>query len=115
LAQRLLAAKRDLRWPQELAKPGRFECLILDNIGYVQHDRGEIEVLFTLLAERYERKRIVITKNLMFSERERIFQEPMTMLASIDRVVHRSVISQLMSVESYRADVADPEPIGSPR
>jgi DNA replication protein DnaC len=63
LVQRLLAAKRDLRLPQELAKLDRFECLILDDIGYVQHDRDEMEVLFTLLAERYERKSMVITTN----------------------------------------------------
>ena len=52
LVQRLLAAKRDLRLPRELAKLDRFACLILDDIGYVQHDRDEMEVLFTLLAER---------------------------------------------------------------
>src|SRR6266508_4185607 len=51
LVQRLLAAKRDLRLVQELAKLDRFACLILDDIGYVQHDQDEMEVLFTLLSE----------------------------------------------------------------
>jgi DNA replication protein DnaC len=106
LVQRLLAAKRDLRLPQELAKLDRFECVILDDIGYVQHDRDEMEVLFTLLAERYERKSIVITTNLVFSEWERIFKDPMTTLAAIDRVVHHSVVLDLMAVESYRAKAA---------
>lgn len=106
LVQRLLAAKRDLRLPQELAKLDRFECLILDDIGYVQHDRDEMEVLFTLLAERYERKSVVITTNLVFSEWDRIFKDPMTTMAAIDRVVHHSVVLDLMDVESYRAKVA---------
>ena len=106
LVQRLLAAKRDLRLPQELAKLDRFECLILDDIGYVQHDRDEMEVLFTLLAERYERKSVVITTNLVFSEWERIFKDPMTTMAAIDRVVHHSVVLDLMAVESYRAKAA---------
>jgi DNA replication protein DnaC len=53
LVQRLLAAKRDLRLPRELVKLDRFACLILDDIGYVQHDRDEMEVLFTLLAPRH--------------------------------------------------------------
>lgn len=92
----LLAAKRDLRLPQELAKLDRFECLILDDIGYVQHDRDEMEVLFTLLAERCERKSVVITTNLEFSEWDRIFKDPMTTLAAIDRVVHHSVVLDLM-------------------
>ena len=107
LVQRLLAAKRDLRLPQDLAKLDRFDCLILDDIGYVQHDRDEMEVLFTLLAERYERKSIVITTNLVFSEWNRIFKDPMTTMAAIDRVVHHSVVLDLMAVESYRAEVAE--------
>ncbi len=106
LVQRLLAAKRDLCLPRELAKLDRFACLILDDIGYVQHDRDEMEVLFTLLAERYERKSVVITTNLVFSEWDRIFKDPMTTLAAIDRVVHHSVILDMMSLASYRAQEA---------
>jgi DNA replication protein DnaC len=106
LVQRLLAAKRDLCLPRELAKLDRFECVILDDIGYVQHDRDEMEVLFTLLAERYERKSLVITTNLVFSEWNRIFKDPMTTMAAIDRVVHHSVVLDLMAVDSYRAEAA---------
>jgi DNA replication protein DnaC len=106
LVQRLLAAKRDLRLPQELARLDRFACLILDDIGYVQHDRDEMEVFFTLLADRYERRSVVITTNLVFSDWERIFKDPMTTMAAIDRVVHHSVILDFMPVESYRAKAA---------
>jgi hypothetical protein len=106
LVQRLLAAKRDLRLPQELSKLDKFACVILDDIGYVQHDRDEMEVLFTFLAERYERKSVMITTNLVFSEWERIFKNPMTTMAAIDRLVHHSVILDMMSVESYRAEAA---------
>jgi len=106
LVQRLLAAKRDLRLPRELAKLDRFACLILDDIGYVQHDRDEMEVLFTLLAERYERRSVILTTNLVFSEWDRIFKDPMTTMAAIDRVVHHSVILDLMTIESYRAQAA---------
>jgi IstB-like ATP binding protein len=106
LVQRLLAAKRDLRLPQELARLDKFACVILDDIGYVQQDRDEMEVLFTFLAERYEHKSVMITTNLVFSEWQRIFKNPMTTLAAIDRVVHHSVILDMMSVESYRAEVA---------
>jgi len=106
LVQRLLAAKRDLRLPQEVAKLDKFACVILDDIGYVQHDRDEMEVLFTFLAERYERKSVMISTNLVFSEWQRIFKDPMTTMAAIDRVVHHSVILDMMSVESYRAEAA---------
>jgi DNA replication protein DnaC len=78
LIQRLLAAKRDLHLPQELAKLDKFACVILDDIGYVQHDRDEMEVLFTFLAERYERKSVMLTTNLVFSEWQRIFKESNT-------------------------------------
>jgi DNA replication protein DnaC len=107
LVQRLLAAKRDLHLPQELAKLDKFACVILDDIGYVQQSRDEMEVLFTFLAERYERKSVMITTNLVFSQWERIFKDPMTTMAAIDRLVHHSVILDMMSVESYRAEAAN--------
>lgn len=107
LVQRLLAAKRDLRLPQELSKLDKFACVILDDIGYVQHDRDEMEVLFTFLAQRYERKSVMITTNLVFSEWNRIFKDPMTTLAAIDRVVHHSVILDMMGVDSYRVQEAN--------
>ncbi len=106
LVQQLLAAKRDLRLPHALAKLDRYTCVFLDDIGYVQHERDEMEVLFTLLAERYERRSVAISTNLVFSEWERIFKDPMTTLAAIDRVVHHSVILDLMGMDSYRAQEA---------
>ena len=102
IVQRLLAAKRDLRLSQELRKLDRFEALILDDIGYVQQNREEMEVLFTLLAERYERKSVLITSNLVFSKWDQIFKDTMTTAAAVDRVVHHSVILEL-TVDSYRA------------
>jgi DNA replication protein DnaC len=75
LVQRLLAAKRDLRLPQELAKLDKYACVILDDIGYVQHDRDEMEVLFTFLSERYERKSVLITTNLVWSRMGTHFQK----------------------------------------
>lgn len=105
LVERLLEAKRELRLTRELRRLDRIECLILDDIGYVQHDRSEMEVLFALLAERYERKSVMITSNLVFSKWDQIFKDPMTTAAAIDRVVHHSVILEL-NVKSYRAEAA---------
>jgi DNA replication protein DnaC len=106
LMQRLLAAKRDLRLPHSLAKLDRYACLILDDIGYVQHDQDEMEILFTLLSERYERKTVMISTNLVFSEWTRIFKSPMTTMAAIDRIVHHCVIVDMMAIDSYRAKEA---------
>lgn len=106
LVQRLLAAKRDLRLEKELAVLDRFDAVILDDIGYVQQSRDEMEVLFTFLAERYERRSVIITSNLLFSEWDRIFKDPMTTAAAIDRLVHHSVILE-MTGPSIRADEAE--------
>jgi DNA replication protein DnaC len=106
LMQRLLAAKRDLRLPQALKKLDHFACVIVDDIGYVQQEREEMEVLFTFLAERYERRSVVITTNLVFSEWDQIFKNPLTTMAALDRVVHHSVILDMMGLESYRARAA---------
>lgn len=95
LVQRLLAAKRDLRLEKELAVLDAFDAVILDDIGYVQQSREEMEVLFTFLSERYERKSVIITSNLVFSEWDRIFKDPMTTAAAIDRLVHHAVILEM--------------------
>ena len=105
LVQRLLAAKRDLRLERAMAALDRFEAVILDDIGYVQQSREEMEVLFTFLAERYERKSVIITSNLVFSEWDRIFKDTMTTAAAIDRLVHHAVILE-MTGGSVRAEEA---------
>ena len=106
LVQRLLAAKRDLLLEAELKRLDRFDAVILDDIGYVQQDRAEMEVLFTFLAERYERRSVLISSNLVFSQWDRIFKDAMTTAAAIDRVVHHSVILE-MTGPSFRAEVAE--------
>jgi DNA replication protein DnaC len=106
LVQRLLAAKRDLLLEAELKRLDRFDAVILDDIGYVQQDRAEMEVLFTFLAERYERRTVMISSNLVFSQWDRIFKDPMTTAAAIDRVVHHSVILEMVG-PSFRAEVAE--------
>ena len=103
LVQELLAAKRDLELPRALAKLDAFDLIVLDDIGYVQQAPDEIEVLFTLLAERYERRSVMITSNLVFSEWGQIFKNPMTTAAAIDRLVHHSVILEF-AVPSYRTE-----------
>ena len=103
LVQEMLVAKRDLRLPHYLRKLARYDALIIDDIGYVQQDRHEMEVLFSLLADRYERGSVMITSNLPFSQWDIIFKDPMTTAAAIDRLVHHSVILEL-NLSSYRLE-----------
>jgi len=105
LVQNLLVAKRDLTLERELRRLDSFDAVIVDDIGYIQQDRDEMEVLFTFMAERYERRSVVITSNLVFSQWDRIFKDPMTTACAIDRVVHHSVILELTG-SSYRTDAA---------
>jgi DNA replication protein DnaC len=107
LIARLLRAKRDLELERELRRLDRFAVVILDDIGYVQQSREEMEVLFTFLAERYERRSVMITSNLVFSEWGRIFHDPLTTAAAIDRVVHHSIILEFgADLPSLRAEAA---------
>ena len=105
LLQELLAAKRDLKLPRLLKKLSKYQAIIIDDIGYVQQDKQEMEVLFTLLAERYERGSVMITSNLPFSKWENIFKDAMMTAAAIDRIVHHSVILEL-NIPSYRMNQA---------
>ncbi len=92
LVQNLLVAKQKLELDKKIKKYNQFDVIIIDDIGYVQHSKEEMEVLFTFLAERYERKSLMISSNLMFSEWDKIFKDPMTTMAAIDRLVHHSII-----------------------
>ena len=105
LVTQLLAAKRDLKLPQAIARLQRFDAVIIDDIGYVQQSREEMEVLFHFLAERYEKKSVVITSNLVFSQWDQIFKDPMTTMAAVDRLVHHSTILDFTGV-SVRAGAA---------
>ena len=105
LVQDLLAAKRDYTLKTLLKRLDHWEGVILDDLGYVQQNREEMEVLFTFLAERYERGSVLLTSNLAFSKWEQIFKDPMTTAAAVDRLVHHSVIVEL-NIPSYRVESA---------
>ena len=105
LVQDLLVAKRELQLRQAIKSLAKYDGLMIDQMGYVQQSREEMEVLFTLLAERYERGSVLITSNLPFSRWEEIFKDPMTTAAAIDRLVHHCIILEL-NIPSYRMEEA---------
>lgn len=107
LVGRLLRAKREIELERELQRLDKFEVVILDDIGYVQQSREEMEVLFTFLSERYERRSLIITSNLVFSEWDKIFKDPLTTAAAIDRVIHHSIIIEFgREMKSMRMEAA---------
>ena len=105
LVQELLIAKRDLKLSRLIKRYSRYEGMIIDDLDYIRQTREEMEVVFPLLAERYERGSVLLTSNLPFSKWEGIFKDPMTTAAAIDRLVHHSVIVEL-NVPSYRLEQA---------
>jgi DNA replication protein DnaC len=126
LVQELLIAKRDLKLSKLIKKYSRYEGMIIDDLGYIRQTREEMEVVFTLLAERYERGSVLLTSNLPFSKWDGIFKDPMTTAAAIDRLVHHSIIVELnipsyrlehakTNVQSLGSDGGDPAPASSGR
>ena len=105
LVGRLLQAKAKNQLEEALKNLDRFEVVILDDIGYVQQSREEMEILFTFLAERYERRSLLVSSNLVFSQWDQIFKDPLTTMAAIDRLVHHAIILEFNG-NSHRAKVA---------
>jgi DNA replication protein DnaC len=105
LVQELLLGKKELKLAKVLKRLARFDAVLIDDIGYVEQNREEMEVLFTFLAERYERGSVMLTSNLPFSKWELIFKDPMTTAAAIDRLIHHCVILEL-NLPSYRLEQA---------
>ena len=101
IVQELQRAKETLGLSDALRKLDKYELLILDDIGYVKKNDSESQVLFELIAHRYERGSLLITSNQAFSEWDSIFGDNMMTVAAIDRLVHHSDIYQVEG-ESYR-------------
>ena len=105
LSQQLVVAKNHQKLTQLIKRLDKFEVLIIDDISYVPYDKHETDLLFILLAERYEQRSTVISSNLVFSKWNQIFKDEMTTAAAIDRLVHHSTILEL-NTESYRMATA---------
>jgi DNA replication protein DnaC len=61
-----------------------------------------MEVLFTLFADPYEKRSVMISSNFVFSKWDQIFKDPMTTMTAVDRLVHHSTILEFTN-ESIRA------------
>ena len=101
LVQQLQKAREALGLEDALKKLDKYELLILDDIGYVKKSDSESQVLFELIAHRYERSSLLITTNQAFSEWDSIFGDSMMTVAAIDRLVHHADIYKIEG-ESYR-------------
>lgn len=101
LVQQLQKAREALVLDEALKKLDKYELLILDDIGYVKKSDSESQVLFELIAHRYERNSLLITTNQAFSEWDSIFGDNMMTVAAIDRLVHHADIYKIEG-DSYR-------------
>jgi DNA replication protein DnaC len=106
LVQLLQLARNTYKLPEAINKLSRFPLLVLDDIGYVKKDEAETNVLFELIAERYETGSMIITANQPFSEWNNIFQDNMMAVAAIDRLVHHATIINIAE-KSYRKNQAE--------
>ena len=115
LVQELLAAKRESRVAARLAQTRSLRGAASSTTsGYIQQSPEEAEILFTLLAERYERRSVFITSNLIFAHWDRIFRDQMATAAAIDRLVHHSVLLEF-DVPSFRTEHAKRRGKATPR
>jgi DNA replication protein DnaC len=106
LMERLLRSREDLRLEKELKRLDKFDLIIVDELGYMEHRRDEMELFFHFLGNCYERRSLIISSNLVFSQwGERIFKDPMTGMAAVDRLVHHGIILEFTngSIREERA------------
>lgn len=92
LIQLLQKARDELSVIEALTRLDKYAVLILDDIGYVKKSEVETQVLFELIAHRYESGSLIITSNQPFSEWDQLFEDNMMTVAAIDRIVHHATI-----------------------
>jgi len=97
----LIAAKREDRLKARLSYYERFQLLLVDELGYVPFEREATDLLYQVIAQRYERASIAVTTNLAFTDWTQVFPDPMTASVVVDRLIHHSLIFEFAG-ESHR-------------
>src|SRR5262245_23076935 len=101
LVTRLEEAQKQYQLDRLLAQLDRTELLVVDELGYLSFSRTGAELLFQVFADRYERRSLLVTSNLAFSEWGQVFQGERMTAALLDRLTHRCQIFEMNS-ESFR-------------
>jgi DNA replication protein DnaC len=101
LANELIEARDEKILSRVMKRYGSYGLLIVDELGYVPFSKDGAELLFQVLAERHEKKPVIITTNLGFGNWTEIFGDPNLTAALLDRVTHRAHVINC-SWESYR-------------
>jgi DNA replication protein DnaC len=101
LANELIEARTEKRLGRIIQLYTRYGLLIIDELGYVPFSKEGAELLFQVLAERHERKSVIITSNHGFGDWTQIFGDPTLTAALLDRITHKAHIVNC-SWESYR-------------
>jgi len=101
LVQLLQQARQELDLMAAMSKLDKYRVLIIDDIGYVKKTDAETQVLFELIAHRYEAGSLIVTSNQPFSQWDQIFSDTLMTVAAIDRIIHHATIVEIDS-DSYR-------------
>jgi len=101
LVNELIEAREERQLQRLLQRYSRYDVIILDEVGYVPFSKEGSELLFQVLAERYEKGSIVITTNLGFADWTQVFGDPVMTAALLDRLTHKAHIINC-TWESYR-------------
>jgi DNA replication protein DnaC len=101
LVNELVEAADERQLSRIVARYGRLDLLLLDELGYVHIDPRGAELLFQIITERDERASIAIATNLPFSEWSSVFPDPRLVAAIVDRVTFNAHILET-GTESYR-------------
>ncbi len=101
LVQELAKARNELALTRFFKRHNKFELICIDELGYIPFEKSQAELLFQFISNRYEKGSLIITSNLVFSEWEKVFGDPITTAAVVDRIVHHCILLDC-DAKSYR-------------
>jgi DNA replication protein DnaC len=101
LINEMVEARNENRLSAYIRQFKKIDLLIIDELGYVTFDQAGAELLFQLLATRYETMSTIITSNLGFSEWVKVFHDKTLTAAILDRITHHAMILNING-QSFR-------------
>lgn len=111
LIQKLIDARLENKLSDLNKKLDKYDLIVCDELGYLAQTQDGADLFFQLISQRYERKSILITTNLTYSEWDKVFLNPLNTAVAVERIVHNCLTYNIKAPSKRKEEALDREKI----